>query len=118
MRYHTMTVRDIVEKPCRELINDRQMRVIMSKDLCAQTPGAILVGDQCPRCRFFMFFIKYLVVCEFCRLQTEFAADSRNMLSVLKLAERGVVIEWTGFIAGTPENHPGPSGRAITGDAA
>lgn len=88
-----MIVRQVMNERPRVLINDRQMRLRMSQDLCTQTKGAALLGDSCPECRFFLFYAKGLTFCEFCRLEREFAMDSRSILSVAKLALQGIYVD-------------------------
>ena len=114
MKYATFWQQEYIEERKRELLTDRQLRAVLSKALCEETPGAILVGDQCPVCRFFMFFMKGVVACEFCHLEREYAQESRNTLSKAKLAERGIVIERTiQFEVVSPDDKD--SGFSITG---
>lgn len=88
-----VSVREIMNEPSREWLTDVQLRVELSKEKCRETPGAILTGEVCQLCRFYMFFLKSgVMACEFCRTEREWAHDGRTLLQKAMLASKGIYV--------------------------
>ncbi len=82
----------VMNEPVRPFLTDLQLRFELSKEKAAETPGVIMLGDQCRVCRFFLFYRKAAhsindrIYCEFCLEEAEFARRGRELLAALEEA--------------------------------
>jgi hypothetical protein len=79
----------VMHEPVRPFLTDKQLRLELSKEKCAETPGTIMLGEHCKVCRFFLFYRKSpicgqpRIYCEFCLEEAEFARRGRELLHAL-----------------------------------
>jgi hypothetical protein len=80
----------VMNEPVRPFLTDLQLRLELSKEKCAETPGTVMLGDPCKVCR--LFYRKGAICgqpriyCEFCLEEAEFARSGRELLALLQEA--------------------------------
>lgn len=106
----------VMHEPPRQWLTDKQLRMELSKEKCKETPGAILTGDICQVCRFYMFWLKSgVMACEFCRTEREWVHDGRTILQKAHLAAKGIYVVPCGPPVEIiePEPYPWPLGEGV-----
>ena len=94
MKLQTVIVREYYEKMPRPFLTDKQLRLELSKEKCKETHGAVMLGEHCPECRFFLFlYPNSTVACEFCKADREWAQEGRTLLTKARLAEKGIFVD-------------------------
>lgn len=111
---NTVVVMRTIDQPkARVLLATQQLRMVLSKEKCQETPGANWTGEVCAECRFYMFWLKSgVLACEFCRIEKEWANDGRALLQRAKLAAQGIYVMPCSIIdEPEPEKYPWPLGE-------